>query len=188
VTLIAASGTLPKDELALYGEADFRNPSAHHRRAFTRRCDRTPADMFEDFFRLHATGSGGQPMMMEQTGGNYQLQDDNLQIIGLSNLGQAEMQTTASTTTTVTKKTETTKSISSSPATKPAARNITFVEIPSIEGSYKALQPWWTRPRAVRGRPLQRTRSALLRPATCTRSGWVPWPCVGRVGWPRPTE
>jgi hypothetical protein len=47
-------------------------------------------DMFEDFFRLHATGPDGQPMIMDQTGTNYQLQGGNLQIIGLSDLGVAE--------------------------------------------------------------------------------------------------
>jgi hypothetical protein len=47
-------------------------------------------DMFEDFFRLRATGSDGQPMIMDQIGTNCQLQGGNLRIIGLSDLGQAE--------------------------------------------------------------------------------------------------
>jgi hypothetical protein len=45
---------------------------------------------FEDFFRLHGTGSDGGPMIMDQIGTNYQLQGSNLWIIGLSDLGQAE--------------------------------------------------------------------------------------------------
>jgi hypothetical protein len=43
VTLIAASGTLPNDELALYGKADFRIRVLTTGRLFTRRCDRSAA-------------------------------------------------------------------------------------------------------------------------------------------------
>ena len=95
-------------------------------------------DMFEDFFRLRATGSDGQPMIMDQIGTNCQLQGGNLRIIGLSDLGQAENPDYGIYHDECYQEDRDNYIDIILSGDEAAARSITFVEIPSIEGGYRA--------------------------------------------------
>jgi len=138
VALIAASGTLPNDELALYGKADFRIRVLTTGGFSPDGVTALRPNMFEDFFRMHATRPDGQPMMMEQTGTNYQLQGGHLQIIGLSDLGQAENPDDGIYYDDCYQEDRDNYIDIILSGDEAAARSITFVEIPSIEGGYRA--------------------------------------------------
>jgi hypothetical protein len=46
--------------------------------------------MFEDFFRLHATGPDSGTVILDKVGVDYQVKDGTLRVVGLSDLGKAE--------------------------------------------------------------------------------------------------
>jgi hypothetical protein len=153
----------PNDEFALYDGGDFRIRRADDRRLLARRRDRfTPRhvrgllpgarqwprrrDGSPRRGRRGLRGRGGHPARGRPVGP-----------------GAKEDPTRVSSTTTATPKTATTTSTSSWSATRTAARNVTFVEIPSLEGWLpRLLQPRRTRPRTGRGRPLHRSWPALI--------------------------
>jgi hypothetical protein len=149
-------------------------------------------DMFEDFFRLHATGPDGQPMIMDQTGTNYQLQGGNLQIIGLSDLGVAENPDDGIYCDDCYQEDRDNYIDIILSGDEAAARSITFVEIPSIEGGYKAFynpggpgpQPYASIRYTAPGPPdLEPVVNALDDPMRVSRNATteVPWPLVGLV-------
>ena len=132
------SGVLPNDELSLYDEGDFRirvlTTGGFSPDGIT---GLTPT-MFEDFFRIHAKGPDGELVLLEKVGQEYLVMDGVLRIVGLSDLGQKE---------------DTDEGIFYDDCyaedrdnyidiilvgDEAAARNITHVEIPSLEGGYNA--------------------------------------------------
>ena len=132
------SGVLPNDELSLYDEGDFRirvlTTGGFSPDGIT---GLTPT-MFEDFFRIHAKGLDGEVVLLEKVGQEYLVADGVLRIVGLSDLGQKE---------------DTDEGIFYDDCyaedrdnyidiilvgDEAAARNITHVEIPSLEGGYNA--------------------------------------------------
>ncbi|MFK8006660.1 MAG: phospholipase [Saprospiraceae bacterium] len=123
----------PNDEFSLYGGGDFRlrmlttggfSPDGVR--------GVQPTD-FEKFFRIHAEGEDGETVLIDKVGQDFEVMGGKLKVVGLSDLGQA-------------------KGIYDECYTEDrdnyidiilvgdeaAARNITFLEIPSLAGGYSA--------------------------------------------------
>lgn len=88
VTLLERSGLLPNDERALYDQADFRLRVLTSGGFSPDGVTGLRPDMFEDFFRLHATGPDGSDVVLDRVGVDYRLAGGSLRVVGLADLGQ----------------------------------------------------------------------------------------------------
>ena len=132
------SGVLPNDELSLYGESDFRirvlTTGGFSPDGIT---GLTPT-MFEDFFRIHANGSNGELVLLEKVGQEYLVAGGTLRIVGLSDLGQKENPDEGIFYDDCYAEDRDNYIDIILVGDEAAARNITHVEIPSLEGGYSA--------------------------------------------------
>ena len=132
------SGVLPNDELSLYDEADFRirvlTTGGFSPDGIT---GLTPT-MFEDFFRIHAKGPDGKVVLLEKVGQDYLVADGRLRIVGLSDLGQKENPDEGIFYDDCYAEDRDNYIDIILVGDEAAARNITHVEIPSLEGGYSA--------------------------------------------------
>ena len=132
------SGVLPNDELSLYDESDFRirvlTTGGFSPDGIT---GLTPT-MFEDFFRIHAKGSNGEVVLLERVGQEYLVAGGTLRIVGLSDLGQKENPTEGIFYDDCYAEDRDNYIDIILVGDEAAARNITHVEIPSLEGGYSA--------------------------------------------------
>ena len=132
------SGVLPNDELSLYDEGDFRirvlTTGGFSPDGIT---GLTPT-MFEDFFRIHANGSNGELVLLEKVGQEYLVADGVLRIVGLSDLGQKENPDEGIFYDDCYAEDRDNYIDIILVGDEAAARNITHVEIPSLEGGYSA--------------------------------------------------
>ena len=132
------SGVLPNDELSLYDEADFRirvlTTGGFSPDGIT---GLTPT-MFEDFFRIHANGSNGEVVLLEKVGQEYLVAGGTLRIVGLSDLGQKENPDEGIFYDDCYAEDRDNYIDIILVGDEAAARNITHVEIPSLEGGYSA--------------------------------------------------
>ena len=132
------SGVLPNDELSLYDEADFRirvlTTGGFSPDGIT---GLTPT-MFEDFFRIHANGSNGELVLLEKVGQEYLVAGGTLRIVGLSDLGQKENPDEGIFYDDCYAEDRDNYIDIILVGDEAAARNITHVEIPSLEGGYSA--------------------------------------------------
>ena len=132
------SGVLPNDELSLYDEGDFRirvlTTGGFSPDGIT---GLTPT-MFEDFFRIHAKGSNGEVVLLEKVGQEYLVADGTLRIVGLSDLGQKEDPDEGIFYDDCYAEDRDNYIDIILVGDEAAARNITHVEIPSLEGGYNA--------------------------------------------------
>ena len=132
------SGVLPNDELSLYDEADFRirvlTTGGFSPDGIT---GLTPT-MFEDFFRIHAKGPDGEVVLLEKVGQDYLVADGTLRIVGLSDLGQKENPDEGIFYDDCYAEDRDNYIDIILVGDEAAARNITHVEIPSLEGGYSA--------------------------------------------------
>ena len=132
------SGVLPNDELSLYDEGDFRirmlTTGGFSPDGIT---GLTPT-MFEDFFRIHANGSNGEVVLLEKVGQEYLVAGGTLRIVGLSDLGQKENPDEGIFYDDCYAEDRDNYIDIILVGDEAAARNITHVEIPSLEGGYKA--------------------------------------------------
>ena len=132
------SGVLPNDELSLYDEADFRirvlTTGGFSPDGIT---GLTPT-MFEDFFRIHANGSNGEVVLLEKVGQEYLVAGGTLRIVGLSDLGQKENPDEGIFYDDCYAEDRDNYIDIILVGDETAARNITHVEIPSLEGGYNA--------------------------------------------------
>ncbi|NRA48975.1 MAG: T9SS type A sorting domain-containing protein [Phaeodactylibacter sp.] len=126
-------GLFPNDEFALYDRGDFRLRMLTSG-GFSPDGVRgvKPTD-FERFFRIHATGPDDTPMLLEKTDTVYTVKGGTLGIIGLSDLGQSRPfyddcydEDRDNYIDIIIEGDEA------------AARNITYLEIPSLEEGYDA--------------------------------------------------
>ncbi len=122
---------VPNDEFAHYGGGDFRlrmlttggfSPDGVR--------GVKPTD-FERHFIIHALGENGDTVLIDKVGQNFQVQGGTLRVIGLSDLGVVQdsydecyVEDRDNYIDIILKGDE------------DAARNITFLEIPSLEGGY----------------------------------------------------
>ena len=132
------SGVLPNDELSLYDEGDFRirvlTTGGFSPDGIT---GLTPT-MFEDFFRIHAKGPNGEVVLLEKVGQEYLVADGILRIVGLSDLGQKENPAEGIFYDDCYAEDRDNYIDIILVCDEAAARNITYVEIPSLEGGYNA--------------------------------------------------
>ena len=132
------SGVLPNDELSLYDEGDFRirvlTTGGFSPDGIT---GLTPT-MFEDFFRIHANGSNGEVVLLEKVGQEYLVAGGTLRIVGLSDLGQKENPDEGIFYDDCYAEDRDNYIDIILVGDETAARNITHVEIPSLEGGYNA--------------------------------------------------
>ena len=132
------SGVLPNDELSLYDEGDFRirvlTTGGFSPDGIT---GLTPT-MFEDFFRIHANGSNGELVLLEKVGQEYLVAGGTLRIVGLSDLGQKENPDEGIFYDDCYAEDRDNYIDIILVGDEAAARNITHIEIPSLEGGYSA--------------------------------------------------
>ena len=132
------SGVLPNDELSLYDEGDFRirvlTTGGFSPDGIT---GLTPT-MFEDFFRIHAKGPDGEVVLLEKVGHEYFVAGGILRIVGLSDLGQKEDPDAGIFYDDCYAEDRDNYIDIILVGDEAAARNITHVEIPSLEGGYNA--------------------------------------------------
>jgi len=132
------SGVLPNDELSLYDEGDFRirvlTTGGFSPDGIT---GLTPT-MFEDFFRIHANGSNGELVLLEKVGQEYLVAGGALRIVGLSDLGQKENPDEGIFYDDCYAEDRDNYIDIILVGDEAAARNITHIEIPSLEGGYSA--------------------------------------------------
>ena len=132
------SGVLPNDELSLYDEGDFRirvlTTGGFSPDGIT---GLTPT-MFEDFFRIHAKGPNGEVVLLERVGQEYVVAGGALRIVGLSDLGQKENPDEGVFYDDCYAEDRDNYIDIILVGDETAARNIIYVEIPSLEGGYNA--------------------------------------------------
>lgn len=125
------------DEFDLYGGGDFRlrvltsggfSPDGVS--------GLLPTD-YERFFRLHATGTDGSTVLIEDVGVDYQVEGGTLKVLGLSDLGNVAGYNGTVYGDCYAEDRDNYIDIIIE-GDEDAARNITFVEIPSLEGGYDA--------------------------------------------------
>jgi len=138
-------GYLPNDEFALYGKQIAR----YGKTAFRLRVLTTGGfspdgvtglrpDMYQDFFRLHATGKNGTTVLLSKTGVTYHLPGGTLRILGLSDLGKAENHQDGVYYDDCYREDRDNYIDIILVGDQAAARHITAVEIPSLHGGYHA--------------------------------------------------
>lgn len=130
--------TMPNDEFALYGGGDFRLRMLTTGGFSPDGVTGVKPDQYEDFFRLHVLGEHGDTVLLEKSGVEYAVKGGKLKVLGLSDLGQ---------------KADPIKGIYYDDCyqedrdnyidiilvgDEAAARNIRYLEIPSLAGGYKA--------------------------------------------------
>lgn len=128
---MVADNVIPNDEFALYGGGDFRlrilttggfSPDGVR--------PVKPTD-FEKHFRIHALGENGDTVLIDKVRQDFAVLGGTLRVIGLSELGQP--QDTYDECYSEDRDNYIDIILEGDDA---AARNITFLEIPSIEGGY----------------------------------------------------
>jgi hypothetical protein len=133
VTLLERAGALPNDEHALYDEADFRLRLLTSGGFSPDGVTGLRPDMFEAFFRIHATGPDGSEVVLDRVGVDVEVAGGSLRVVGLADLGQrldayddcyVEDRDNYIDIVLV--------------GDEAAARAVTSVEIPGLEGGYSA--------------------------------------------------
>ena len=137
--LVQNSGALPNDEFALYGnDADYRlrvlttgGFSPDGLRSLT-------PDSYESFFRVHVRGANGETVLLENVGQDYQVEGGTLRVLGLADLGQRrDPDAGIYYDDCYTEDRDNYIDIILT-GDEAAVRNVTFVEIPALEGGYSA--------------------------------------------------
>ena len=77
----------PNDEFALFDEGDFRLRVLTTGGFSPDGVTGLRPDMYEDFFRVHATGADGETVLLAEVGVEYAVAGGTLRVVGLSDLG-----------------------------------------------------------------------------------------------------
>lgn len=95
-------------------------------------------DSYESFFRVHVRGANGETVLLENVGQDYQVEGGTLRVLGLADLGQ-RLDPDAGIYYDDCYNEDRDNYIDIILAgDEAAARNVTFVEIPALEGGYNA--------------------------------------------------
>ena len=137
-SLLERSPFMPNDEFSLYDEGDFRLRVLTTGGFSPDGVTALRPNMFESFFRLHATGADGGTVIMDKVGVEYKLASGSLRIVGLSDLGRAENHDAGIYYDGCYQEDRDNYIDIILVGDEAAARNITFVEIPGLEGGYRA--------------------------------------------------
>jgi hypothetical protein len=138
VTLIEHAGALPNDEHALYDEGDFRLRVLTTGGFSPDGVTAVRPDMYEDFFRVHVTTDDGSTTTLDEVGRTYHVAGGDLRVVGLSDLGQAEDPDEGIWYDDCYQEDRDNYIDIILVGDEAAARHITDVEIPSLEGGYHA--------------------------------------------------
>ena len=130
-------GIPPNDAWALYGEeADFMIRTLSTGGVSPDGVSGTKPNDFERFFRLRAIGEDGETVLIDTAGVDYRVRGGTLRVLGLSDLGQPEgPQTPYDACYDEDLDNQIDIVLAGDEA---AARSITYVEVPSLEGGYQA--------------------------------------------------
>jgi len=134
----ANSGFMPNDEFALYDEGDFRIRILTTGGFSPDGVTGLRPDMYEDFFRIHVNGVNGETILLEEVGVDYEVAGGTLRVVGLSDLGQKENPEAGIYYDDCYAEDRDNYIDIILVGDENAARNVTFVEIPSLEGGYRA--------------------------------------------------
>lgn len=137
LTIAGSLGLLPNDEFAFYDEGDFRIRILTTGGFSPDGVTSVHPTMYEDFFRVHVNGANGETVLLEEVGVEYEVAGGTLRIVGLSELGQKENLDEGIYYDDCYAEDRDNYIDIIIVGDEAAARNITFVEIPSIEGGYK---------------------------------------------------
>jgi hypothetical protein len=138
VTLMDRAAYLPNDEFSLYSGGDHRLRVLTTGGFSPDGVTGLRPDMFEQFFRLHARGPDGGSVIMSRVGVDYPVAGGNLRILGLSDLGQAENHDEGIYYDGCYQEDRDNYIDIILAGEEAAARGLTFVEIPSLDGGYRA--------------------------------------------------
>jgi hypothetical protein len=139
VTLIErGGGFMPNDEFSLYEEADFRLRVLTSGGFSPDGVTGLRPDMFEDFFRVHASGPDGKTVVIDEVGVDYRVKGGTLRVVGLSDLGRAEDPKAGINYDDCYTEDRDNYIDIILVGDEAAARSVTFVEIPSLDGGYRA--------------------------------------------------
>jgi poly(3-hydroxybutyrate) depolymerase len=130
-------GVPPNDAWALYGEeADFMIRTLSTGGVSPDGVSGVKPTDFERFFRLHATAEDGSPITIDTAGVDYNVRGGTLRVLGLSDLGQPESPRNPYDACYDEDLDNQIDIILA--GDEAAARSITHVEVPSLEGGYDA--------------------------------------------------
>lgn len=191
VTLIANSGTLPNDEFALYDEGDYRLRVLTTGGFSPDGVTGLRPDMFEQFFRVHATGPDGGDVALTRVGTDYEVDGGTLRVVGLADLGQAGSPETGVHYDDCYLEDRDNYIDIILVGDEAAARSVTSVEIPSLEGGYRAFynpggpgpEPFdgvrYTAPGPPDDEPVLLALDDPMRVDREAVAGTLPWPLIG---------
>ena len=133
------SAAMPNDEVSLYGAvADFRIRVLTSGGFSPDGITGLHPDDYEDFFRVHARGVNGETVLLESTEQDYSVDGGMLRVLGLSDVGQAiDEENGIFYDDCYSEDRDNYIDIILS-GDLDAARSVTHVEIPSLEGGYRA--------------------------------------------------
>ena len=138
VPFLNQAGTIPNDELALYGGGDFRLRVLTSGGFSPDGVTGLRPNRYEDFFRLHAVGASGGTVLLEEVNRDYAVQGGTLRVLGLADLGQVENPAEGVLYDDCYQEDRDNYIDIILQGDEAAARNITFVEIPALDGGYNA--------------------------------------------------
>jgi hypothetical protein len=138
IDLMEGSDMLPNDEFALYDEGDFRIRVLTTGGFSPDGVTGVRPNMYEQFFRIHVNGVDGETVLLEEVGVEYQVAGGTLRVVGLSELGRKENPDEGIYYDDCYVEDVDNYIDIILVGDEEAARNITFVEIPSLEGGYSA--------------------------------------------------
>ena len=138
VKLMERAASMPNDEFSLYGEADFRLRVLTSGGFSPDGVTGLRPDMFADFFRLHAKGPDGRTVILDKAGVDYEVAGGTLRVLGLSDLGQARNPDDGVYYDDCYEEDGDNYIDIVLVGDEAAARSVTDVEIPSLEGGYRA--------------------------------------------------
>lgn len=136
--LEGAMGAMPNDEFALYDEGDFCVRVLTTGGFSPDGLTGLRPDMYEEFFRVHVNGPDGETVLLEKVGEEYAVAGGNSRVVGLSELGQKENPDEGIYYDDCYAEDRDNYIDIILVGDEAAARNITFVEIPALEGGYRA--------------------------------------------------
>ena len=128
----------PNDELSLYDEGDFKIRVLTTGGFSPDGLTSLRPNMYQDFFRIHVSGEQGETVLLEKVGVDYKVKGGNLRVVGLSDLGVKEDMDSGVYYDDCYSEDRDNYIDIVLVGDRIAAENITYVEIPSLEGGYKA--------------------------------------------------
>ena len=132
------TGVIPNDEVALYGEGDFRIRVLTTGGFSPDGVLGLQPDDYEDFFRVHVNGTDGETVLLEEVGVDYEVAGGTLRVVGLADTGLMENPEAGIFYDDCYSEDRDNYIDIILVGDEEAARNVTFVEIPSLEGDYRA--------------------------------------------------